>query len=59
MNTSIYNISLFDLLWVMIPVSMVIFIYIRWTQDRNTLFYALGRMLIQLILIGYVLTYIF
>ena len=59
MNTSIYTISLFDLLWVMIPVSMVIFIYIRWTQDRSTLFYALGRMLIQLILIGYVLTYIF
>jgi len=59
MNTSIYNISLLNLLWVMIPVSMVIFIYIRWTQDRSTLFYALGRMLIQLILIGYVLTYIF
>jgi len=59
MNTSIYTISLLDLFWVMIPVSMVIFIYIRWTQDRNTLFYALGRMLIQLILIGYVLTYIF
>jgi len=59
MNTSIYTISLLDLLWVMIPVSIVIVIYIRWTQDRSTLFYALGRMLIQLILIGYVLTYIF
>ncbi len=59
MNTSIYTISLLDLLWVMIPVSMVIYLYIRWTQDRSTLFYALGRMLIQLILIGYVLTYIF
>ena len=59
MNSSIYTISLLDLLWVMIPVSIVIYFYIRWTQDRNTLFYALGRMLIQLILIGYVLTYIF
>jgi len=59
MNTSIYHIDLLDLLWVMIPVAVVIVIYIRWTQDKTTLFYALGRMLIQLILIGYVLTYIF
>lgn len=59
MNTSIYNISLLDILWVMIPVAVVIVIYMRWTQDKVTLFYALFRMLIQLILIGYVLTYIF
>lgn len=59
MNTSIYNILLLDLLWVMIPVAVVIVIYMRWTEDRSTLFYALFRMLIQLILIGYVLTYIF
>jgi len=59
MNTSIYHISLLDLLWVMIPVAIVIVIYMRWTQDKSTLFYALFRMLIQLILIGYVLTYIF
>src|SRR5210317_938405 len=59
MNTSIYNISLLNLFWVMIPVAIVIVIYIRWTQDKTTLFYALFRMLIQLILIGYVLTYIF
>jgi len=59
MQTSIYNISFLNLLWVMIPVVLVIVIYIRWTQDKTTLFYALFRMLIQLILIGYVLTYIF
>ena len=59
MNTPIYNISLQDLLWVMIPVAVVIVIYIRWTDDKSTLFYALFRMLVQLILIGYVLTYIF
>ncbi|MFC2057748.1 ABC transporter permease [Campylobacterota bacterium] len=59
MNTSIYNISLLDLLWVMIPVAVVIVVYMRWTQDKATLFYALFRMLIQLMLIGYVLTYIF
>ena len=59
MHTSIYHISLLNLFWVMIPVAVVIAIYIRWTQDRATLFYALFRMLIQLVLIGYVLTYIF
>lgn len=59
MNTSIYNISLLDILWAMIPVAVVIVIYMRWTRDKITLFYALFRMLIQLILIGYVLTYIF
>jgi putative ABC transport system permease protein len=58
-NVSIYSISMFDLLWVMIPVLIVIVIYMKWVEDRVTLFYALFRMLIQLLLIGYVLTYIF
>jgi len=53
------EISLLDLLWMMIPVSIVIITYIRWTRDSTTIFYALFRMLLQLILIGYVLTYIF
>lgn len=43
----------------MIPVAVVIVIYMRWTQDKATIFYALFRMLIQLMLIGYVLVYIF
>lgn len=59
MNTSIYDIAFLNLFWVLIPVAIVIVIYTRWTQDRSTLFYALFRMLIQLVLIGYVLTYLF
>ena len=59
MNTSLYEISLLDLLWMAIPVGIVIFIYIQWVKDSVTLFYALFRMLLQLILIGYALTYIF
>lgn len=59
MNTSIYDISFLNLVWVFIPVAVVIVIYIRWTQEKATLFYALFRMIVQLILIGYVLTYIF
>jgi putative ABC transport system permease protein len=59
MNDSLYNISFLDMLWVLLPVAIVITVYIRWTEDRTTLFYALFRMVTQLILIGYVLTYIF
>jgi len=59
MKSTLYQITLLDLLWTMIPVGVMMFIYIRWTQDSMTLPYALIRMLIQLILIGYVLTYIF
>lgn len=59
MHTTIYHISFLDLLWVLIPVGVVILIYIRWTNDKTTLFYALFRMILQLVLIGYVLTYIF
>ncbi len=59
MQHSIYHIALTDLLWAFIPVGIMIVIYIRWTNDKGTIFMALGRMLLQLILIGYVLTYIF
>ena len=53
------SISLANLLWVFIPVGIVIIIYALWTEDKKTLFYALFRMILQLLLIGYVLSYIF
>lgn len=59
MKNSIYHIAMIDLLWVFIPVVIMIIIYFRWTKDTLTLPYALIRMLTQLLLIGYVLTYIF
>lgn len=59
MKTSIYHIEMTDLLWVLIPVVITAVIYLRWTKDLFTLPYALLRMLLQLILIGYILTYIF
>lgn len=59
MKTSIYHIEMIDLLWVLIPVVITAVIYLRWTKERFTLPYALLRMLLQLILIGYILTYIF
>jgi len=59
MKNSIYHIAMIDLLWVFIPVIIMMIIYFRWTKDTLTLPYALIRMLTQLLLIGYVLTYIF
>lgn len=59
MKPSIYYLALSDLLWMLIPVGVVIVLYISWVKDRRTPFYGLARMFIQLILIGYVLTYIF
>ena len=59
MKNSIYHIAMIDLLWVCVPVVIMMLIYFRWTQDKFTIPYALMRMMTQLILIGYVLTYIF
>lgn len=53
------QISLLSLLWIFIPILVVYFIYYRWNDDKVTIPYALGRMFLQLILIGYVLSYIF
>jgi putative ABC transport system permease protein len=58
-KTQLYHIALTDLLWMLIPVGIVVFFYLRWTQDRITIPYALGRMVLQLLSIGYVLVYIF
>ena len=54
-----YHISFFDLIWIFIPIVAVYVIYLKWSDDKITIPYALSRMFLQLILIGYVLTYIF
>ena len=43
----------------LIPVAVVILILYRWSLDTRGAIYAVFRMLIQLVLIGYVLVYIF
>ena len=53
------HIVLLDLFWMLIPITFVYYIYYRWNDDKTTIPYALTRMFLQLILIGYVLTYIF
>lgn len=48
-----------DLIWFVVPLSIVFGIYWRWSGDGVTIPYAISRMFLQLIAIGYVLTYIF
>ncbi len=52
-------IPLIDLAIAFIPVAAVVFILYRWSLGAGFAIYALGRMLLQLLAIGYVLTYIF
>ena len=54
-----YQISFFDLIYIIIPLFVVFYIYQKWSEDGKTLPYALARMFLQLIIIGYILTYIF
>ncbi len=59
MNASVQAISISSLAWVFVPVAVVIAILMRWTSVARTAVYAVARMLIQLMLIGYVLVFIF
>ena len=59
MNTSIQTLSLASLAYSFIPVLVVIGIIFRWQLNYVKAVYALSRMLIQLLLIGYVLAFIF
>lgn len=53
------TISFLDLIWIFIPIIAVFFIYYKWSDDKVTIPYSLVRMFLQLIAIGYLLTYIF
>ncbi len=59
MNTSIQAITLQGLVLAFLPAAIVIGIMFRWAAGAQTAVYATLRMLIQLLLIGYVLVYIF
>jgi putative ABC transport system permease protein len=52
-------ITFFDLIYIAIPLVIVYYIYQKWTNDKITIPYATFRMFIQLVLIGYILTFIF
>ncbi len=59
MHHSIVTIGWVHLFWLLPPVLIVIGIFARWRIGGANALYALGRMLLQLTLIGYVLIFIF
>lgn len=59
MNTSVQVISNFQLALAFIPVIVVLLMMVRWSLKAGFAVYALIRMLIQLLLVGYVLTTVF
>ena len=59
MNPLLYQVGYIDLLWVLVPVLGVLVIYWRWSLGIREILYALVRMVLQLILIGYALIYVF
>lgn len=59
MNNSIQIIPFTNLALSFIPVLIVVLIFYKWSLNYRNLLYAIARMLIQLLLIGYFLTYIF
>jgi putative ABC transport system permease protein len=58
-HTVVEEISLQGLALGLLPVVAVIAILLRWSAGAGTAIYATARMLIQLLLIGYVLVFIF
>jgi putative ABC transport system permease protein len=59
MNNSVEWIPVWNLTLAFIPVLAVLIVIYRWRLDGRGALYAVARMLIQLLLVGYVLLYIF
>ncbi len=59
MDNPVLGISLSRLALALIPALAVLVIIIKWSAGARTALHALSRMLVQLILIGYVLAFIF
>jgi putative ABC transport system permease protein len=56
---NLYDISNLQLAFAFIPAAFALLIFLYWSSDGGNALYALGRMLLQLLVIGYALTYIF
>jgi len=59
MHSTVVQIELGRLVWMLLPVAGVVWLLTRQGMEGRGLLYALGRMLLQLLLIGYVLIAIF
>ncbi len=59
MNTSIQAIPVANLALAFIPAAAVLFLLSRWSKDAVESVYGLSRMLMQLLIIGFFLTFLF
>ncbi len=59
MQNAVITLSLPQLALALVPVGLTLAILFRWSFGTGNALYALGRMLVQLLLIGYVLAWIF
>ena len=59
MSSSVVTLSLVQLAFAFIPVGLTVLILMKWSMSAGNVLYALARMLVQLLLIGYVLAWIF
>ena len=59
MSSSLAPIPLGDLALIFIPPLLVVGILLRWSLDSRGALYALTRMVVQLLAIGYLLRYLF
>jgi putative ABC transport system permease protein len=59
MSKTIQVIPLFNLALAFVPVCIVIVIHYLWSREHRNAIYGVSRMLIQLLLTGYFLSYIF
>jgi len=59
MNGTLQSITLAKLAIGFVPALAVVWILFRWSREGKTGLYALARMALQLVMVGYVLTFIF
>jgi putative ABC transport system permease protein len=59
MDSPVINLTLTQLALAFVPVVITLVILFRWSFGTGNALYALGRMLVQLMLIGYVLAWVF
>lgn len=53
------TIPITNLLLMALPLLLIVAVMVRWSMDGWTVIYSIGRMLLQLLLVGYILVYIF
>lgn len=59
MDSTLQEISLLNLSLALIPFIIILGFYIKWSLGTTTPIYSVGRMLVQLMIVGYFLSYLF